>query len=328
MPTNLPPEYFEVSKRLQAAESDSERIQLLEQLLGTIPKHKGTEHLRGDYKARLAKLKASQQSQRGSTRHASAFQVAREGAGQVAVIGATNVGKSSLVSALTNAKPQVAETPFTTWEPTPGMLDADHVPVQLIDTPPLDREYLEPELFDLLRRADLLLVLVSLQADPFQQLEAVLQQLIEHRIYPEHMQAETPIEGHATCIPLTVAANKCDDPSSDLDCQAFCELMDSKLRVLPISALNGRNLDSLKEILLDHLDIVRVYAKPPGQEADLDMPFVLKSGSTIGDLAGRVHKDFLTGLKSARVWGQAVHDGQMVGRDYVLQDGDIVELRV
>ena len=125
-----------------------------------------------------------------------------------------------------------------------------------------------------------------------------------------------------------IIANKCDDPAGDLDCQTFKELLEREWQILPISALNGRNLKVLRQAIVDHLDLVRVYAKPPGKEADLAVPFILKSGSTIEDLAGRVHKDFLLSLKFARVWGEAVHDGQMVGRDYVLQDGDIVELRI
>ena len=328
MPTNLPPDYYDVAKRLKAAESVTEKIGLLEQLLGTIPKHKGTEHLRGDYKSRLSKLRASQQLRKGAIRHASSFQIEREGAGQVVVIGVSNVGKSALVRALTNAQPQVSETPFTTWEPLPGMMEVESVPVQLIDTPAFDRDYLEPELFDLLRRADMLLLLVNLQADPFQQMEATLAQLVEHRIVPEHLRADISEEPHQTCIPTLIIANKCDDPASDLDCQAFGELLDKDWPILPISATSGRNLDVLKMAIVDHLDLVRVYAKPPGKEADLSAPFVLKSGSTIEELAGKVHKDFLTNLKFARVWGEAVHDGQMVGRDYILQDGDIVELRV
>lgn len=328
MPTNLPPDYYDVEKRYKAAESVTEKIALLEELLSTIPKHKGTEHLRGDYKSRLARLKASQQSHKGAIRHASSFQIEREGAGQVVIIGASNTGKSALLRALTNAEPLVSEAPFTTWEPMPGMMDAESVPVQLVDTPPFDRDYLEPELFDLLRRSDLLLLLVDLQADPFQQLEDTLRQLVEHRIIPEQIRADVIEEPRQVVIPLVVIANKCDDPSNDLDCQTFCELLERKWQVLPISVQVGRNLDALKRAILERLDLVRVYAKPPGQEADLETPFILKAGSTIEDLAGKVHKDFLTNLKFARVWGKAVHDGQMVGREYVLQDGDIVELRI
>jgi ribosome-interacting GTPase 1 len=73
---------------------------------------------------------------------------------------------------------------------------------------------------------------------------------------------------------------------------------------------------------------MRVYSKPPGKEPDLSTPFILRKGSTIGEFAGKVHQDFVENLKAARVWGSAVYDGQMVGRDYVLHDGDVVELRI
>ena len=91
---------------------------------------------------------------------------------------------------------------------------------------------------------------------------------------------------------------------------------------------SGRNLEVLKQSLVEGLKIIRVYSKSPGKKPDYATPFVLKRGSTVADFAGRVHKDFLEKFKSARVWGVSVFDGQMVQRDYVLQDGDMVELRI
>jgi len=76
------------------------------------------------------------------------------------------------------------------------------------------------------------------------------------------------------------------------------------------------------------LEIIRVYSKPPGKKPDLERPFVLPKGSTVEDMAAKVHRDFLHNLKAARVWGSADFDGQMVARDYVLADGDVVELRL
>jgi hypothetical protein len=327
MPTNLPPEYYEVDKRYRAAETTSEKIILLEELLGTIPKHKGTEHLRGDLKARLARLKAAQQSKKGGSHHASSFHVAREGAGQVAIIGAANTGKSALLRALTNAEPKISDTPFTTWEPLPGMMLAQDVPVQLVDTPALDREYVEPEFFDLLRRSDVILVLLDLQGDPFQQFEDALRLLAENRIMPASLKPQGTTDDRLVYKPLLLVGNKCDDPAAEVDCQTLDELLGSQWPVLPVSALFGRNLEALKQAVVGQLDVIRVYAKPPGEAPDLSAPFVLKAGSTVDDLAAKVHKDFVQHLKSARVWGRSVHDGQMVGRDYILQDSDIVELR-
>jgi len=328
MPTNLPPEYYEVDKHYRAAETLSERISLLEELLSTIPKHKGTEHLRGDLKARLARLKAEKQGQKSSPHHASSFHIAREGAGQVVIIGAANTGKSALLRAHTHAEPQVSETPFTTWEPLPGMMLAQDVPVQLVDTPALDRKILEPELFDLLRHADIILLMLDLQGDPFQQFEDAMHRLGENHIAPQQLRPESTPDERLIYQPVLLVGSKCDDPAADLDCQTLDDLLGPQWPVLPVSAHTGRNLDLLKQAVLAELDVIRVYAKPPGKEPDLEAPFILKTGSRINDLAARVHKDFVQHLKSARVWGRSVHEGQMVGRDYILQDGDIVELRV
>ena len=94
------------------------------------------------------------------------------------------------------------------------------------------------------------------------------------------------------------------------------------------SVKTGRNLDQLKAALVERLNIIRVYTKSPGRKPDLKAPFVLQKGSTMADFAGKVHQDFAHKLKSAKVWGPAVFDGQMVQRDYVLQEGDIVELQI
>lgn len=328
MPTNLPPEYFDIERRYREAETAEEKAALLEELLAVIPKHKGTEHLRGDYKARLAKLRNAAQAQKSRSRHSSAYAIKREGAGQVVLIGAANTGKSSLLTALTNARPEIDPAPFTTWEPTPGMMEVDQVPVQLIDTPPLDGPYVSPELFQLVRRADLILLLVDLQADPFQQMEEALRVLEANRIRPAQLTGEGELPERWAAVPVLIAVNKCDRPDDDRDCEVIKDLLQLKLPVLPISVTERRNLERLKRAALGFLRVVRVYAKPPGKEPDLSRPFVVKQGTTLAELGGMIHKDFVQHLKFARVWGSAVRDGQMVSQDYVLQDGDIVELRV
>jgi ribosome-interacting GTPase 1 len=171
MPTNLPPEYFEAEKRYRAAQSAADKIARLEELMGTIPKHKGTDKLRADLRRRLSKLKEAAQAKKQPGRQESVYHIEKEGAGTVIVSGPPNVGKSALVAALTNATPEVSEAPFTTWEPTPGMMPMEDIQIQLIDTPPLNRDFVEPQLMDLIRRSDLLLLVVDLQTDPLGQLE-------------------------------------------------------------------------------------------------------------------------------------------------------------
>ncbi len=327
MPTNLPPEYFAIEREYRAAKSAAEKIAYIEEMLSIIPKHKGTDRLRGDLRRKLAKLKSAAQSRKGGGRQESAFRIEREGAGQAVLVGPPNVGKSALVARLTNASPEVADYPYTTWTPTPGMMQVEDIQIQLIDTPPLNREFVEPELWSLIRRSELLLLMVDLQAYPIQQLEETLDILREHRILPQRLAPQYTGQLRLTFLPTLVLVNKNDDESSDEDLAVLRELLADDWELLPISAATGRNLNRLKRAVFERLGIVRVYSKPPGREPDLSNPFVLRRGNTVAEFAVKIHQDF-GNLKAARVWGSAAYDGQMVGRDYVLQDGDVVELRI
>jgi ribosome-interacting GTPase 1 len=74
------------------------------------------------------------------------------------------------------------------------------------------------------------------------------------------------------------------------------------------------------------LDVIRIYSKKPGKKADTDAPYVVRRGTTVLDAAGIVHKDFAQHLKYARLWRRGALEGQMVSREHVLEDGDILEL--
>jgi ribosome-interacting GTPase 1 len=327
MPTNLPPEYFDAEERYKAAGSPQEKISRLEELISTIPKHKGTDKLRADLRRRLSKLKSASETKKGATRHVSTFHIDKEGAAQVPIIGSANVGKSALVTALTNASPEVADFPHTTWTVTPGMMLVDHAPIQLIDTPPLHKEYIEPALMDLIRRADLLLLVIDLQTDPIGQLEETVDLLAEHHILPLHQKGDNEQGWRVYYIPLLVVVNKYDDEQFREDYEILQELLGDGWPLLPVSAVTGHNLDLLQHSVFERLNLIRVYSQPPGKEPDRTKPFVLDKGSTVEDFAAKVHHDFFDQLKSARIWGSGAFQGQMVGRDHVLREGDVVELR-
>lgn len=329
MPTNLPPDFYNAEKRFREAESTEEKIACLEEMLSIIPKHKGTDHIRADYRRRLSKLKEEAQVRKGAGKRASNFRIEREGAGQVVIIGATNTGKSSLLLALTNAQPEVSEAPYTTWQPTPGMLVYEKIPVQLVDTPPLDRDFIEPGLIDLVRRADLVLLMLDIQASPDEQYKNALALLSEHHIIPEYRRTQVEsTEQRIRFIPMLLLVNKCDHPGWDEDLDILHNLLEETPPMLAISVLRRRGLKKLQNQLIEHMDVIRVYSKEPGEEPDLNIPFIIHRGATVEELAGRIHKDFLHNLKSARIWGSATFEGQMVTREYVLQDGDIVELKI
>jgi ribosome-interacting GTPase 1 len=328
MPANLPPMYFEAEKRYREARTPEDKIEALEEMLAIMPKHKGTDKLKADLRRRIAKLKDESQQKKGGARQATAYSIDREGAAQVAVIGPPNAGKSALVGKLTNASPEVAEFPHTTWKPTPGMAAYENIQFQLIDTPPITKEYTDPWMVDLLRRVDILIVLLDLHADPLQQLEDTLSILWEWRIFPEGVPIPEDLTKPPFIKKMLVAVNKMDRREDEEDFLVFLELSEVKLPSLGVSVNTGKNLMALIEKMYGLSHIIRVYTKAPGKEADLTAPFVLPKDSTLGDLAIKIHKDFREKLKFARVWGKAVYDGQMVQRDYILQDGDIAELHI
>ncbi len=328
MPTNLPPEYYNAEERYKEASTPQEKIARLEELISTVPKHKGTDKLRADLRKRLSKLKTSADSKKGASRHVSVFSIDKEGAGQVAVIGPPNVGKSSLVTALTNASPEVASAPFTTWTPTPGMMQYKYVPIQLIDTPPLHRSYVEPAFMDLLRRCDMLLLLLDLQTDPPAQFGESHSLLAEYNIRPMIKKDSGDFDPRIRYTQFLHAVNKYDDEQDEEVWEIVQELMGDATSMLPISAKTGRNLELLQRIIFERLRLMRIFSKPPGEEPDLTAPFVLSEGSTVEEFAEKVHRDFFEQLKSARIWGSGSFDGQIVSRDHVLRDGDIVELRI
>jgi len=328
MATNLPPEYFEADKRYRAAKTPGEKISCIEELLRIVPKHKGTDKLRAGLRKRLSKLKTTAQTKKGTGKRESAFRIDKEGAGQVVLVGPVNVGKSALVSALTNAKPEIADFPHTTWKPTPGMMPMENIQIQLVDTPPLNRDFMEPELLDLIRSSDYILLIVDLQTDPVHQLEDSVGILQEHRIMPDHLKELYSEQRGLIFIPFLVLTNKFDDDNFDENFEIFCELLENDWPSIPVSATTGRNLEQLKRMLFERLEIIRVYSKAPGKEPDFKEPFILKKGDTVEDFAGKVHQDFASQLKTARVWGTAVYDGQLVQRDHELSDSDIVELQI
>jgi small GTP-binding protein len=329
MPTNLPADYFNAEERYRSATTTEDKIKFLEEMMGTIPKHKGTDHLRADLRKKLSKLKTAATSKKTTKKQVSAYHINKEGAGQIIIIGTTNVGKSSLVANYTNADPEVSDVPFTTWTAMPGMMTIDNIQVQLIDTPPISEEYIDPEFLNLIRRVDLVLVMIDLHANPVQQLEDVYQKLQENRIAPKHLEGQIEADGFLLHVPTLVVVNKYDSEEYEEHFQIFKELLDQEYPMVPVSVKTGHNIDKLKRTIFEELGVIRVYSKAPGKQVNTSAPFVVEQGIKLGEFAGKVHKDFQEKLKSAKIWGtSAEFPGQMVSRDHILEDEDVVELQI
>jgi len=326
LPANLPPPYLEAERRYRAASEVADKIAALEEMLRLIPKHKGTDKLQGDIKARLAKLR--RQPAKKSARSSHSHAVPKEGAGQVVLVGAPNSGKSSLVRRLTNARPAVAPYPGTTRLPGPGMMPHLDIAFQLVDLPPLSTDYNEHWVFDIIRRADMAWLVLD-GSRPLSNLETVQQVLEPRRIRLHPAQRPLPDEPELSWIQqrtLIVVTGQ-DRPDTEENLEIFQELVDEPWPICCVSTTQGSNLDQLGPRCAEILQIVRVYTKQPGKPPDLDKPFTVKRGCTVGELAYRIHKELAAKLRSARIWGSGAFDGQTVHRSHVLRDGDILELR-
>ena len=325
MPANLPPQYYEAEKVYRLAKTPQEKLRALEVMLAIMPKHKGTDKLRADLRRRMAKHTEETERKRLTSKRGYVYDIKKEGAGRAVVVGPPNVGKSQLVATLTDALLEVADYPFTTQTPTPGMMRFENIQIQLVDTPPLAEQHTESWLQNILRSADVLLLVVDLSQDPIKQMDSILAELEKLRIRPKGQEGDEELE-LAIQKKALVIGNK-----SDLDYagEGFDKLRaeyGETFRVLQISVKEGSGLEELKRVIYDSLNVIRLYTKAPGQKPDLTEPVILKKGSTVEDVAEAIHKDFRHKLKYALVWGSGKFEGQRVKREHVLADGDVIEL--
>jgi len=325
MPANLTPVYREAEAKYKAAVTREEKMAALEEMLRVIPKHKGTEHLQGDLRSRLSKLR--QEPSKKKPGKGPSHRILREGAGQVALVGIPNAGKSSLVAALTHADPEVAPYPMTTLKACPGMMAYEDVAFQLLDLPPLCHEHVEPWVYDLVRASDLVWLVISARA-PLQGLEQV-EELLSTRaigLYPAGSDRPESSRPGWTYKRALLVVTGLDLPGARDDLDALAELVDLPWPTVAVSTTTGEGMDDLGPACFKALDIIRIYSKEPRKEPDMSRPFTLPRGSTVADLAKAIHKEIARGIRFARVWGTSAFDGQSVHEQHVLEEGDVVEL--
>jgi ribosome-interacting GTPase 1 len=341
MPANLSPEYKAAEEAFRKARDPKERLDSLKEMLRTIPKHKGTDHLQADIKTRIKQLTEELAGpKKGGARRGPPTVIRPEGAAQIALTGPPNGGKSSLHAALTGSHAEAGTYPFTTQHPLPGMLAYEDIHFQLIDLPPVSPEHPVPWLANALQPADACLLLVDL-GDPgcVEQISAVLELLAQKRVTltehwgeveaepAEEAEREEWLDPFAIRLPTLMIASKADRiPGLDEELRVFRELTGLRYPVLATSVTTGQGLDELGPWLFRELGIVRVYTKAPGRPPDRDTPFTVRRGQTVHDVAMLVHRDIAQTLKYARIWGEGHFSGQQVGRDHPVTDGDVLEL--
>jgi uncharacterized protein len=340
VPANLTPAYRAAEAAFRKARDPRERLACLREMLRVMPKHKGTDHLQGDIKRRIKELSEElERPRKGGARGGPALTIRPEGAAQLALVGPPNAGKSSLHARLTGSGAPAAPYPFTTRYPEPGMLPHEDIQFQLVDLPAVSPEQPVPWLARTLQTADAALLVVDLDdpacVEQLAALHAVLRGLgvtLTERWEPAgetDRAADAGDDPFALRLPTVLLANKADRlGDADAELAALLEVTTLPYPALAVSASTGQGLGTLGPWLYRHLSLVRVYTKAPGRPPDRDRPFVLRQGRTVGDVARLVHKDLAQSLKYARVWRRSGFEGQQVGREHPVAEGDVVELHV
>lgn len=328
MAANLTPQYLDAEAEYKKAQTAEERLTALRKMFTLIPKHKASEKLQADLKTKISEARDEVEREKKNPKKGGvSYKIPRQGAGQVVLVGAPNVGKSRLLTRLTRATPEVAVYPFTTREPHAGMMAWEDVHVQLIDTPPITADYLEGYLSSMVRNADAAVLTVDLGDDdgPFAA-ETVVEQMAQRKTVlvgqPPSERDDPTIEYIRTLL----VANKCDLPGAEDRLEILREMFAARFPIHVVAAEHGTGLVELRNTIYQFLKVIRVYTKQPGKPADMESPFTCPAGSTLLEFAALVHRDFADSLKSARIWGTGVFDGQTVGREHVVHDRDVVEL--
>ncbi|MFC1563052.1 GTPase, partial [candidate division KSB1 bacterium] len=326
---NLTPQYKEAEKRYKETKTISEKIILLEEMLAVIPKHKGTEKLQKEIKTKLSKLKKQTDKKSHPSKRGPTYFILKEEAGQVILIGHPNTGKSQLLASLTNANPVVASYPFTTRMTQQGMMPFKNIKIQLVDSPPISKSFMEIWMPSIIRYADIVLLIADLSSpDLIDQIQDIIDILDKRNIILSGKSSEISTQEEKLIKKTIIVCNKDETPDAKESFKIISELYNERFPLVNVSASENKNLDILKEKIYKNLNILRIFSKMPGKKADLNEPFVFKKGISLIEVAKSIHKDFEKNFKFARIWGTGKYDGQKVQKDYIVQDEDIIEFHI
>jgi uncharacterized protein len=332
VPANLTPPYKAAEQRYREATDDQARLTALNEMMQLIPKHKGTEKLQAEIKAKIAKLKKAPVGKPGTAKAKSLDNIPREGAAQIPLVGPPNSGKSQFLKQVTHAHPEVADYPFTTRIPTAGMMTWENIKFQLIDLPPIALQSYEGWMTSLLFRADAMFLFADLSSDDLlDDLETSLAILKEHKISLDHPEFEVSEEDYSldeVSKRTFLIANKTDLDEEDIRLGFLRDTFGSRYPIYTVNSATGDGVGLLEADLFRSLKLLRAYTKTPGHPADFGDPIVLHVGATVEDAAYQIHKDFAQRLAYAKIWGKGKFDGAHVHNDFVISDGDVLEFHL
>jgi len=306
MPINAHPDYLAAEREFMLAQTIEEKIERLNKMISFAPKHKGAENLRAQLKGRLKKLKEQLIKSKKTARGRGIKDSIKKGDLQVLIIGLTNTGKSSLISFLTNAKPEISAVAFTTKTPAIGIIKyMGGISAQLIEIPAFESEYYNKNLTN---SADIILILIN----DLKEIKKIEDELSK------------------TAAKKIVVFNKVE-LLNDAEKRKISETLRSKkYDFVLISAKTKEGINELNEKIFKNFNKIKIYTKEPGKtlEERAERPIILNPNSTIKDVAEKILKGFSNKVKEARIWGpSSKFPGQIVGLKHKLKDLDTIEFK-
>lgn len=296
--TNQSPFYQQAEARFLSAKTDEEKLLALEEMIRECPKHKSSEAMLSNLKTRYKKLKEKVETSKKKGK-SSKVGIKKEDL-QIAIVGFTKSGKSSLIDILTNLNPEIADYPFTTKYPLVGMMNYDNVKIQTIEIPAFQSEYYDK---GLVNSADTVLILIT----KLDEIEKILPEI------------KNPNK--------IIVFNKIDLFSENEKRKIYARLQSKKYNFILISAKTKENILELKDKIFKSFNKIRIFTKEPGKERT-KIPIILNPNSNVEDVAEKILHGFSNKIKETRIWGpSSKFSGQKVGLNHVLKDLDVVEFK-
>jgi uncharacterized protein len=298
-----------LAKRRLTGKEGRDRVREVRALLAELPDYKN-----GPYadlrKSLLAEIEDTRVRARQIQRDSIA--VRREGAAQIALVGPPNVGKSSLLQALSEIQIKTGDYPFTTLRPVPALTRIEGVLVQLVEIPGLIEGATDDRgggraLLGVLRSADAIVYCCRAAADGAAALRVV----------------RTEVEAAGIDRPSIVVLTRSDEADPRLLDDLRARIDD--LEVVAVSVLDETSLAELRRQIWRLTGLLRVQLRNAGRVDE--EPLALPIGATVTDVAEAVHGQLAESFSGARIWGPSARfDGQRVGRAHAVSDGDVVEI--
>ncbi len=298
--TNQSPQYQKAQARYLQAKTNEEKLKWLEEMIRECPKHKSAEKMLANLKTRYIALKEKIERIKKTSKGSSKPGIKKEDL-QAVIVGFTNSGKSSLLSFLTNANPNISPYNFTTKTPAVGIMKHEGTSIQLIEIPAINSEYYDR---GMVNNADVILILVT-DLNQIEKIRTLLSRAVGKQI---------------------IAFNKIDLLSEIEKRKVESTLKSKKYNFIMISAKTGGGIEELKNELFRNFGKMRIFTKEPGKEKS-DNPLILESDSDVENVARKIFGNSGK-IKETKIWGpSSKFPGQKVGLNHKLKDLDVIEFK-